>query len=207
MQLLSRKEWFIIAGLSILSFVPSLGGTLRVIDVTTDSSFSPENARLLENPFPIVVHIISSVLFCILGIFQFIPSIRHKNPKRHRILGRAFVYNGLVAAVTGLWMTHFYNFSPELQGKLIYTVRLTVGIATIVLILYAVKAAKTKNFKNHQANMIRAYALGQGAGMQVLTGIIWSLLFDEAKGFTRDVVMTSSWIINIIIAEFIIYEI
>jgi hypothetical protein len=52
--------------------------------------------------------------------------------------------------------------------------------------------------------MIRAYALGQGAGTQVITAIPWLILVGEPSGFTRDILMTLSWVINLLIAEAVI---
>src|SRR5688572_18637057 len=55
-----------------------------------------------------------------------------------------------------------------------------------------------------RAFMIRAYALGQGAGTQVLVLLPWMLLSGESGGLTRDLLMTLSWAINIVVAESII---
>ncbi|MFT6864468.1 MAG: hypothetical protein ACJAVK_003034, partial [Akkermansiaceae bacterium] len=52
--------------------------------------------------------------------------------------------------------------------------------------------------------MIRAYALGQGAGTQVLVSIPWLVTVGEPSGFTRDVLMTLAWVINVFVAEWII---
>ena len=52
--------------------------------------------------------------------------------------------------------------------------------------------------------MIRAYALGQGAGTQVLVLGPWMLITGESGGLTRDVLMTVAWAINVVVAEVII---
>jgi hypothetical protein len=52
--------------------------------------------------------------------------------------------------------------------------------------------------------MIRAYALGQGAGTQVIISLPWFLMVGEPTGFFRDVLMTMGWAINILIAERVI---
>lgn len=201
---LTKTEWYIVISLLLLSFVPSLGGTLRVIKVSANSSFLPSNPRLEENPTPIMIHVICSVLFCILGIFQFITSLRITYPRSHKISGRIFAFSGIFAAITGLWMTHFYAFSKALQGELLYVVRWIVGLSTILFILLGLKCAIDKKINHHSVWMIRAYALGQGAGMQTLTGILWTIFSEEPSGFTRDLLMVSSWIINIVFAEFVI---
>jgi hypothetical protein len=52
--------------------------------------------------------------------------------------------------------------------------------------------------------MIRAYALGQGAGTQVLILLPWMLLTGHSGGWARDVLMTLAWLVNIAVAEYII---
>lgn len=203
---LSRNEQLVILALLILSFVPSIGGSFRLVEMGLDQPFLPENPRLEASPVPIVIHIVGSVLFSLLGIFQFLPSMRKAYPKWHRISGRVFIVAGVIAGITGLWMTHFYEFSEQLQGNLLYWVRIVVGTAMITGILLGFISAIEKNFREHQAWMMRSYALGQGAGMQVFTGILWFIFAQEATGLTRDILMTSSWIINIAIAEWIIYK-
>jgi hypothetical protein len=52
--------------------------------------------------------------------------------------------------------------------------------------------------------MIPAYALGQGAGTQVLVLLPWMLIAGESGGLTRDLLMTLSWAINMVVAGAII---
>ncbi len=68
-------------------------------------------------------------------------------------------------------------------------------------ILLGLVAVLKKRIVQHRAWMIRAYALGQGAGTQVLITIPWLLTVGEPTGLTRDILMTGAWVINIIVAE------
>ncbi len=53
--------------------------------------------------------------------------------------------------------------------------------------------------------MIRAYAIGMGAGTQVLTHLPWFILMDVKPGETaRGIMMGAAWVINLTIAEWII---
>lgn len=49
--------------------------------------------------------------------------------------------------------------------------------------------------------MIRAYALGQGAGTQALVLMPWMLISGETSGLTRDLLMTLAWTINVVAGE------
>ncbi len=201
---LKKPEWFILIGLLLLSFVPCVGGTFRLVELIIGSEILPVNPRIQSAPIPVIYHIISSVLYCILGAFQFILSIRRNYPRWHRIAGRLLVAVGIVSALSGLWMTRYYSFPDHLQGNLLYFTRIFVGLSMAAYILLGLSAVLRKRIAQHQAWMIRAYALGQGAGTQVLITIPWLLTVGEPSGLARDILMTLAWVINLVVAEWVI---
>lgn len=205
---LKKSEWFVLVGLLVLSFVPSIGGIFRLVELGlgTALEFLPENPRIQSAPVPVEFHLIGSIPYCILGAFQFLPGIRKNYPKWHRIAGRFLVCAGIVSALSGLWMTQYYSFPDSLQGNLLYFVRIFVGVSMTTCIILGLSSVLKKRIALHQAWMIRAYALGQGAGTQVLIAIPWLLTVGEPGGFTRDILMTAAWVINIVVAECIIYR-
>ena len=164
----------------------------------------PENARIRSAPIPVVFHLLSVVPYCILGAFQFLPSFRKKYLNWHRLAGRLLIGAGIVSALSGLWMTHYYSFPANLQGDLLYVVRTLVGIAMIAFIMLGLSSVLKKRIMQHQAWMIRAYALGQGAGTQVLITIPWLLTVGEPMGLTRDILLSLAWLINIFVGEWAI---
>lgn len=198
---LKKSEWIILIGLLLLSFVPCMGGLFRLLDLVFGTGLVPENPRIQSAPMPVVLHILTAVPYCILGAFQFLPSVMRMYPQWHRLAGRLLVGAGIVSALSGLWMTHYYSFPDALQGILLYYVRIIVGFAMTAYILLGLAAILKKRFVEHRAWMIRAYALGQGAGTQVLITIPWLLTVGEPSGLTRDMLMTLAWVINIIVAE------
>jgi len=201
---LTKSEWLILIGLLLLSVVPCVGGTFRLIELASGSEFLPVNPRIRSAPIPVLIHLVGAIPYCILGVFQFLPSFRKKYPTWHRRSGRMLVGAGILAALSGLWMAHYYAFSNDLQGTLLYVVRLFVGVSMIASILLGLSAVFKKRIPAHRAWMIRAYALGQGAGTQVLVVIPWLLTSGEPIGFTRDILMTLAWVVNIFAAELII---
>ena len=61
-----------------------------------------------------------------------------------------------------------------------------------------------RDFRSHGAWMIRAYALGLGAGTQAFTHLPW-LLFPSIRGeLARTLCMAAGWAINIAVAEWVI---
>jgi hypothetical protein len=148
--------------------------------------------------------VIVVTLFSVLGAFQFSHGVRLRWPVWHRRAGRVLAVSGLIGAISGLWMTLFYRIPEPMQGDLLYWVRILVGTAMAVCIVIAWSSILRRNVPRHEAFMIRAYALGQGAGTQVVILLPWMLITGNSLGFTRDVLMTLSWVVNAVIAEWII---
>lgn len=200
----SRNAFIVPVLLIVLTIVPFLGGLVRLQDLLSGAEITPENIRFVKSPTPVVLHIISSLLFCILGAFQFPAIVRKRRPNWHRMSGRLLMPIGFIAAVTGVWMTLTYDIPTLMQGTLLYWVRLMVGVAMALFICRSFIAIRAKNISTHRAYIIRAYALGQGAATQVLLLLPLLLTIGEITGLFRDIVMSFAWVINIVIAERII---
>ena len=162
---------------------------------------STENARFVAAPFPVIVHILSVSLFSILGALQFSSTLRQGRAPWHRVAGRIVAASGILAALSGLWMTVMSPIPPELQGSLLYAVRVFVSVAMLLSIWKAVAAVMGGDIATHRAWMIRAFALGQGAGMQVVVLLPWMLLIGTPSTLQRDVLMSLAWLINLLLAE------
>lgn len=201
----SAKQWLIPAGLILLSLIPVIAGSARIGQLTTGAEITPENARFFNAPLPVILHIIGASLYSLVGAFQFAPSFRRRFPRWHRRAGWMLTPLGLTAALTGLWMAHFYPW-PAGDGQVLYAMRLVFGFVMTLSLVLAVVAIVQRKFIRHGAWMTRAYAIGLGAGTQVLTFIAWSVLVGTSGEFARNMVMGSGWVINIIIAEWVIYN-
>ena len=187
--------------LLVISAIPLAAGIARLVGLAGNPEISTENARFVAAAFPVIVHILSACLFSILGAFQFSSGLRQRNPGWHRVSGRIVVASGIFVALTGLWMTVTYPIPPELQGGLLYAVRVFVSVAMLHSIFLAVAAVKRGDIATHLAWMIRAFALGQGAGMQVVVLLPWMLLIGKPSMLHRDLLMSLAWLINLLVAE------
>jgi hypothetical protein len=203
---LSRLEVTILVVIVVYSFIPTFGGLFRVAELTgVAPTITPENPRALAEPLPFVVHVIASFIFCNLGALQFLPTVRRIRSDVHRTNGRAVAAAGIVAAATGLWMTVGYVFPSDLQGGLLYWVRVVLSISMMALIAWAVIAVQSKKILQHSAAMLRAYAIGQGASTQAFFGIGWLVVTgSDATGLFRDWLMVSCWVVNLLVAEVLI---
>jgi len=187
-----------------LSAIPSLAGVIRLVVLAGGAEITPDNARFFAVPLPVVLHILSAVPFCVLGAFQFATGFRRRWPRWHRLAGRLLVLCGLTAGLSGLWMTQFYPLSPQLQTNLLYGFRLLFGSAMVLSIALGLVAILRRDIARHRAWMIRGYAIGQGAGTQALTALLWVLIFGTMSEYSKEWLMGASWVINLVVAEWII---
>jgi hypothetical protein len=77
---------------------------------------------------------------------------------------------------------------------------MTLAIALSVL------SIRRRDFEAHSAWSLRAYAIGMGAGTQVLTHIIGALVVGNVDILERALMMGAGWVINLVVAEFVIYR-
>jgi uncharacterized membrane protein len=198
-----KREWLLPVGLLILSAVPVIAGAVRVTQLAGGGGVTPENARFFASPVPVLIHIVGATVYCILGAFQFASGLRRRRPRWHRIAGRILIPCGLAAALSGLWMTVFYP-SPPGDNALLTGIRLVVGPAMIGCIVLGFVAIRSRDFARHRAWMARGYALGLGAGTQVLTHLPWILLGSQPRGTTRALLMLAGWVINLAVTEWVL---
>lgn len=208
MNSISRPEKILFVALVIYSFIPTIGGVFRIFELAGGATLGlPENPRALTAPVTIGLHVLSSAVFCIAGAVQFLPSLRRRHAAAHLIIGRAVAAAGCLSAASGLWMTHFFSFPVELQGTLLYGVRIILGLSMIGLIAWAVMAIRNRNHHQHSVCMLRAYAIGLGASTQAFLGIGWMIVTGiEAESLLRDGLMVFSWAINLLAAEWLIHK-
>jgi uncharacterized membrane protein len=200
---MTRRDWMIPVLLILLGLVPAIAGTSRLAELFGDPVVTRENARFLAQPIPVALHILVVIPYSILGALQFSPGFRRRNRPWHRAAGRVLVAFGFLSALTGLWMAHFYPW-PEWDGVGVYVERLVVGTAMLVALVLGVDGIRRRNFKEHGEWMIRAYAIGMGAGTQVLTHLPYFILVGQPGQTGRTVMMGGAWLINIVVAEWII---
>ena len=189
------------ASLLALGLVPVIAGLVRLAGLMTGQA-AADDARFFENPLPITLHILAVIPYSLLGALQFAPALRRR--AWHRAVGMALVPLGLFAALTGLWMTHFYPW-PVGDGEAVYVMRLIVGAAMTLSIVRGTVSLLRHEYAAHGAWMLRGYALGMGAGTQVLTHVPWLLFVGGRPGErSRAVLMGLAWIINAVLAEYVI---
>ena len=194
---------WLVAALLLLSAIPLASGAFRLRELAGGAEITPANARFFASPLPVVVHIVSASVYALLGAFQFANAFRRRWPGWHRVAGRLLVVCGLLVGLSGLWMTLFYPW-PKGDGVLLYGFRLLFGSAMVVSIVLGFTTIQRGDVNGHRAWMMRAYALGLGAGTQVLTLAAGALIAGPPSELGRALLMGAAWVINLAIAEWAI---
>ncbi len=197
----ARTSWGVPAALIVLSLIPVIAGSLRVLEIAGGPHILPANPRIDAVPAPVVVHILAAALYALFGALQFSARLRRRRPNWHRRSGRLLVGVGMLVALSGLWMTLFYTGAPG--GDLLWAVRLLVGTAMAASIVLGLTAIRRRDITAHRAWMIRAYALAVAAGTQAFTQGIGEDLFGTSELSTA-VSVSSGWVINAAVAEWVI---
>lgn len=190
--------WALVA----LGVVPAVAGSLRLVELSGGPRLMPDHPAMTASPVAVVVHIISAILYAVLGAFQFSAGFRRRRPGWHRSAGRVLVVLGLAVALSALWMTLFYPRQPG-TGALVYVFRLAFGSGMAAAIILGVAAIRHGDVTRHRAWMTRAYALALGAGTQVFTQGIGNAVFGASE-LTTTLMLGAGWAINLTVAEHII---
>lgn len=200
----SRREWLVTAGLLALTVVPVVAGALRVDQLASGGPVTPDNHRFFAMPVPVLVHILSASTFCVLGAFQLAASFRRRRPRWHRIAGRILVPSGIAAALAGMWMTLFYPL-PASDDALLDGFRLIFGSAMVVSLVLGFVAIRRRDVGSHRAWMMRGYAIGMGAGTQVLLLLPVKIITgQDAEGLEKALLMAAAWVINLLVVEWVL---
>lgn len=200
-----RPSWLVPAALILLGLIPAVAGGVRLVQLGAGVELTPENARFVDAPLPVVLHIVAVTIYAWIGAFQFSGEVRRRYPRWHRGAGRVLVLAGLAAALTGLWMTQYYAPPPLDRGMVLFLVRWAVGLCMTVFLVLGLLAARRRDIPVHRAWMMRAYGLGMGAGTQVLTHFPWTLAVGMPTSTeVRTMLMVAGWAINVVVVEAIL---
>lgn len=198
----SSAVW-LVSGLIMLSVIPLIFGALRLNELANGAEITPDNARFFASPVPVVLHIVGAAVYALLGAFQFVSRLWRRGTGWHRWVGRLLVPCGLLVGLSGLWMTLFYP-RPADSSDLLYAFRLLFGTGMVLSVILGYGAIRQGDILQHRAWMTRAYAIGLGAGTQVLTGIVGQLVFGPPSELGNALLMGAAWVINLAIAEWAI---
>lgn len=162
-----------------------------------------EGAHYLDHLAITAAHIIPGIVFLALGPLQFSAVLRRRWTRWHRLSGRVFVLSGLSLGMSGVWMNQ--NF-PPIGGVAKYVSAHLFGVAMLAAIGIATAAIMRGNVARHRVWMIRAFAIGLAPATQRILLIPVFVALGEATDTLIDVGMTVGWLLNVGVAEWILWR-
>lgn len=108
----------------------------------------PEGSHHLhyaKNPAIMYIHVIAGIIFVLCGIHQLIPSIRRKNIRRHRAIGKIFLIISLIVSISALILAVFMPFGDKLES---FTT-LAFGLFLLFSSYKAYSEVRKGNIQNH----------------------------------------------------------
>lgn len=180
--------------------------SIQYIPINTDVAFLRiKQNEIIHDYYRIAffTHAYSSI-FCLLAAYtQFSANIRNNFPKFHKIGGYIYVISVLfLAGPSGLILG--YHANGGLSSKISF---LLLGLLWIAFTGYSIFAILRKDIQNHKNFMIRSYSLALSAITLRAWKWILVFLFHPRPMDVYKVVAWLGWVLNIIIAEYIIYRI
>jgi uncharacterized membrane protein len=204
-----RSLWTVIIFLALVGLA---AGTRRLIVLLWpgDSTSAKNPAAALDAHFAdhralTLIHILPGMLFMILGPLQFIPSLRAKHPRLHRLLGRIFLTASAILGVAGLAMA----LRPTIGGLDEKAAILSFGTLFLVCLANALRHALRREFSQHREWMIRGFGIGLAvAAVRPVMGVFFAsavagghtpdphAFFGKAFwiGFTLSAIVAELWI-------------
>ena len=197
-----QRSWPVPLALVALSAVPLTAGTLRLVQLAGGPAVFPADPRFVGFPVALVVHIVGAAVFALAGAFQLVPGLRRRHPAYHRRAGRVVALAGLAVTGSAFWLTLGYPPQPG-SGDLLFVSRLVFASAMLAGLVLGFAAIRRRDVATHRAWMIRAYAIGLGAGTQAFTGGVGEALFGTGA-VSGDLAKIAGWVINLGVAEWVI---
>jgi uncharacterized membrane protein len=149
------------------------------------------------------IHVYASIWVLLAGFTQFSKKIQRKNPRLHRIMGYIYVTDVLlITGPAGLLMGFYANGGDPSRIAFV-----SLALFWIFFTAMALIKARQKDFKAHRRFMIRSYALTLSA----ITLRAWKYGITNSMTLppmdVYRIVAWAGWIINLGVAEYIIYRI
>lgn len=161
-----------------------------------------DQLRLQPNPLSeelaLRLHAGGGLLALLLGPLQFVGQIRRRLPTAHRLIGYSYVTSVAVGAIGAAVLAR----TPGGAGANAFAFNM-LAIIWAVSTTMALQSARAKQWRQHQAWMVRSFALTFAAvtlraGMPALG---W-LGFPPSEFYT--IVAWASWTINLIVVEWLV---
>ena len=199
---LNRTLWLLMTlaatGITIFNAAPYL---------TFNPAFNriPLNESIPWHFLSIAIHAVPGGLALLLGPFQFVPALRRRSPRTHRIVGKIYLICIFIGSIVGVAAA-----TASTSGLAAQVGFLLLAAAWFYSGLLAYQTARRRQFELHRIWMIRNYSLTFAAVLlRVFLGV--GLLFMERNPALTfgDIYTSSVWgsiLVSYLAAEWFIVQ-
>jgi hypothetical protein len=118
-------------------------------------------------PLPVAHVLFGSVAMVTCG-FQVWPSFRRRYPAVHRVIGRTYVFGGVIpAGMLGIVIGAVSPFGPVIRAS-----NVLLAIVWLTVTLTGYRMARQRRFADHRRWMIRSFVLT----MSIITNRVWAVI-------------------------------
>jgi uncharacterized membrane protein len=204
---LVRLLWLLVLALVLISVaivtrrILSLFGLIGASSALSASA--PLDAAFARYAPLTMLHILPGLTFVVLGPLQFVQTLRTRNPRLHRQIGRVVLMSGLVTGVTALAMT----MQMAIGGATERAATALFGLLFLFALARAFACIRRRQVTLHREWMIRAFSLGLAvATVRPIVGVFFATqsltqltppeFFGIAfwLGFTLHLIAAEAWI-------------
>ncbi len=202
---LQKWMWIGLLSLYALFCMLMLQITLQYIPIQPDVAFlriKQDYIGLMHYKWAFFVHVFSAIFVLGAGFTQFSPTLRIRFPQIHRWSGWLYVgITLLFAAPSGFVIGLYANggFPSQLAFCLL-------AILWFAFTWMALKRAMGQDFSAHRRWMIRSFALALSAITLRAWKYVLVALFHPRPMDVYMLVAWLGWVLNLLIAEYIIYK-
>ena len=185
-------------GWGLIAVFALMMGLISLRLLSFDPNAVPEELRqnFLDRPVLFYTHALLAPVALMVGVWQFLPITRRS--AYHRLVGRCYVACVAVASIAGFIIAFTTDTGPAAG----------IGFGILAVLWFSATArayllARSGDFVRHRIWMIRSYAICCAG---ITLRIILPVGIATGFGFTPSYITAAwgSWIINILIAEWII---
>ncbi|MFT6508198.1 MAG: hypothetical protein ACI92O_000007 [Colwellia sp.] len=146
------------------------------------------NTDVLESPnghqsglIALIIHVIIAVVTMGFGPLQFIPKIREKFPKFHRINGRIYLVTIFIGSILGLYLVWGYEKMPG--GNAMFVAMNIMVLLIITFAFLTLRYAIARNIVQHRQWALRLFMVVNSGWFFRVGLMAWLLIHQAPVGF------------------------
>ncbi|HAS43105.1 MAG TPA: hypothetical protein DCS93_21675 [Microscillaceae bacterium] len=157
-------------------------------------SYSPEFAK---HPITTLMHVVPGLLFMVLGPIQFMPKVRRKFPRIHRLSGYVFALSCVPIGISAIVITNWFPTGGI--GE-----QISMTLFALAFLYYAYRGVyhiRQRQVIQHRACMLRVFAIGLAVAVFRVVMAVTYLGFGIGGLQYLDFKLTASFVVTWLVAE------